>query len=315
LEYQNSYIICGAKRSGTTLLNRIFDSHPELMVFVDEAFFWEHVNRYDRDNQIDLFIDIFSSFGKELIFDSILDRALLPWVGGVFTQRASAVEISKKLEFDSKLFKDRLKILKESKNIQDIWTILGDSYSKASGYNSKNIKGTLIKSADYGQTILAAKKYLTQVKSVFILRNPFYAIDSLKKSRQMRKEKILHPINFAEVISDYLFFWNKRHEICEKGTLLILYEELVTNPVELCKKMSEHFGISFDQTLMNPSLAGEVWKGHSSFQYTNGIDQSVLERKIELLSANEIKLIEKHLSPILRKYDYSVDTQLPGRLS
>lgn len=307
-------IISGPKRSGTTLLNRMFDSHPELMVFHQEGYFWEHVYNYDIKNQMNLLLDIFTCPDRNEIFESILDRRLLPCANGVYDQRYTAVEISKELKFNLKKFKRGLEQLKGCKRIQDIWSAFVETYSKSYNYDLMTIKASLIKCADYGKTILAAQKYLPNVKSIFIIRNPFYAIESLKVSRQMRKEKSLHPINFAEVISDYLFFWCNRSDIFKPGTLLVYYEELVTNPRNVTKRMADHLEISFKDILLVPTLAKESWAGLSSFMVTSGIDPRVLDRKLEQLNEFEIEIIKKHLFPLLQKYRYDISSQLPDYL-
>ena len=93
-------IISGPKRSGTTLLNRLFDSHPNLLTFLDEAYFWEHVYDYDEKDQINLLITIFNSFDGHKIYESLSNRDLLPWINGLYTQRGTAVQFSKSIDFD-----------------------------------------------------------------------------------------------------------------------------------------------------------------------------------------------------------------------
>ena len=36
---EKTIVVTGPKRSGTTLLNRLFDNHPDLIDVIDESFF------------------------------------------------------------------------------------------------------------------------------------------------------------------------------------------------------------------------------------------------------------------------------------
>ncbi len=46
--FSKTIIATGPKRSGGTLITRLFDSQPGIMNFIDEAFFWEQVYNYQE---------------------------------------------------------------------------------------------------------------------------------------------------------------------------------------------------------------------------------------------------------------------------
>ena len=63
--------------------------------------------------------------------------------------------------------------------------------------------------------MLSTRKSLSNCHCVFIIRNPYSALDSLKRGREIRKEKILHPINLSQTLCHYNFFWNNKNDIID----------------------------------------------------------------------------------------------------
>jgi hypothetical protein len=190
--------------------------------------------------------------------------------------------------------------------------VLVDAYAEASGNDYSGADKVLIKTADYGMSILAGRRFLDRARFVFILRNPYYAIDSLKKSRLMRGCKVLNPFNFGEVLRDYAFFWKNHGEILADDTLLILYEALVMKPREVMESVAAHLGISFAENLLVPTLAGKSWSGLSSFQETRQIDAGVLQRPLQVLTQEEITLVRRHLANLMESYGYQPEKQIPA---
>ena len=145
------------------------------------------------------------------------------------------------------------------------------------------------------------------------MRNPYDALKSLKVQRNYDRSiftnngnKPLHPINFAQVINDYYFFWNNRSDILDKQTILVRFEDLVADPKKTMKAVADHVGIEFTDNLLKPTLLGDPSKHGSSFGHLNGIDTSVLHRDVKVLSEIEIEIIREHLKPIMEYFDYTV---------
>lgn len=305
--------INGPKRSGTTLLMRLMDSCPGVVDFVDEAFFWEHAYGYMRDGALDVFVDAFRMFDSEQVRAGIYDRAILPWVDGVFKQNATVCNMETRYDFDAERFAAGLSRLAGCTSIAQVWEALVLAYSGASSKTHSPGDPAVFKTADYGRTILSGRACLDDTRSVFIMRNPYYAIDSLKKSRSMRETKRLHPINFAEAIGDYLFLWRNFEDICGQDTLLITYEHLLLNPEQTLSGIAAHFGIAYSDSLLLPSLRGQQWLGGSSFDKRRNIDPSALDRPLKVLDAHEIEYIGKHLGGLIEHFGYRLDVQAPDR--
>ena len=304
-------IISGPKRSGTTLLNRLFDSQPGLIDMIDEAFFWEHAYRYEIAGRTEMFLDLFRSYDPLALTEGFIERDLLPWIEGRYRQAGSFREFEADLGFDTERFTDQLDALSGCVRVQDVWHVLVGAYAAASAGDYSGADKVLVKSADYGISILSGRRFLDCACFVFILRNPYYALDSLKKSRQIRCHKLLNPFNFGEALRDYTFFWDHRGEILGKDTILVTYENLVARPREVIKQVAALLEIPFTENLLVPTLAAKPWPGLSSFQETREIDGGILDRPIQVLSPQEIGLVRKHLADLVESYGYEPERQIP----
>ncbi len=308
-------IATGPKKSGGSLITRLFDSQPGIIHFIGEAYFWEHVYGYQEKSQESLLIDIFRHFDRNDLMASFIDRDILPYISGVY-RRCFPVKYEIDLNFRKDVFNDNLADLKKCNSISEIWNCLVKAYAKALPVDYSGCDIAYMFSGDRGRSILSAKASLENCRCIFFIRNPYYAIESLKKARMVsrdslierinRDKKGLHPINFAEVVSDYYFFWNKRSEIVDKRTILIRFEDLVTEPEKTMKAIAVHIGIEFTSNLLMPTLCGQPFKLGSSFNLLNGIDTSVINRKIKVLNDKEISFIGNHLRPILDYFDYKL---------
>jgi hypothetical protein len=296
-------VVSGPKRSGGTLLTRLFDSHPGIIDFIDEAFFWEHVYTYLVTGKESLFIDVFKNSGPKSLAESFIDRDLLPWINGTYRQIVPR-EFEMDLEFKKDVFLNILRELNICSSISEIWNCLVKAYAYASAVDYSGCRTAFMFGGDWGRSMLATKKTLKNCRCIFFMRNPYFALESLKKSRMTRGAKALHPINFAQVINHYFFVWNNRSEILDERTLLIRYEDLVGQPEETMRKVADHVGVEFTDNLLIPTLRGRNWGGDSSFEELKGIDKSVLRRNIKVLNQTEIDVISMHLKPILEYFDY-----------
>lgn len=305
-------IMSGPKRSGTTLINRLFDSQPGIIDMNDEAFFWEHAYKYNALGADSVFVDIFRTFTPEALRDGFIDRDLLPWVEGEYQQNAVAHEFKKAFDFDADAFLRRLADLKGCETVLAVWHILVDAYADAMGCDYTGCDAVFIKGADYGRSILGGQALLDDCKGITIIRNPYFAIDSLKKSRTMRGAKVLNPFNLGEVVQDYLFWWNNREAIFGADTFRLQYETLVDDPEPVMRGVADHIGIEFTDNLLTPTILGDPWGGLSSFAKTKGIDRSALERSLKVLDAEEIAFIGRSLGEVMDHFGYTPETQVPS---
>lgn len=176
---EKTIVVTGPKRSGTTLLNRLFDNHPQLIDVIDESFFWEHVYNHQIRGLESLFIDIFRKTAPKDLVEGLIDRELFASLDGVFSQ-ISNPPFSINIGFSKDIFAEYLNRLKYCSSISDIWYCLMEAYAEASNVDFSNRRIAFIREGDWGKSMLSTRKSLSNCYCVFIIRNPYSALDSLK---------------------------------------------------------------------------------------------------------------------------------------
>jgi hypothetical protein len=194
--------------------------------------------------------------------------------------------------------------------IADIWKLWVKAFCKGMFYDYDSLKTVIMKSPDYGKSALSGFKHIKNTKVIFLIRNPFYAIDSLKRSREMRGLK-LHVFELINVFRDYNLLLHtiqniKKDEKRRQDSCIIKYEDFLQNPQKTMRSVADFISIPFSEEFMRPTMNGKPWYGLSSFDVLNGISKKPLSRKIKTLHDWEIETIKSHLMPFFRYFNYSL---------
>ena len=306
-------IICGAKRSGTTLVERLLDNIESSFSFLDELHFFEYL--YDiGEKNLQAFIDIHKNADFHELIEAVKLRQIFVFFEEGYSQGPGTVNKQKvPVQFDMNLLLEELRRgfkVDKLNTIADIWNLWVKAFCKGMFYDYDSIKNVIMKSPDYGKSAIAGYKYLKNVKVIFIIRNPFHAIDSLKRSREMRGLK-LHAFELINVFRDYNLLLHtiqhiERNEKKRQNSFIIKYEDFLQNPKKKMRSLADFISIPFSQALMEPTMNGRPWYGLSSFDIMNGISKKPLSRKIKTLNDWEIDAIKSHLKAFFRYFNYSL---------
>ena len=306
--FDKTILVTGPKRAGKTLLLRLFDGEPDIMHYINEAFFWEHVFNCQQQKLEEMFIDMYRHFSPRSLYDAFVDREILPCLKGVYSQYnpPGSKEKFKILEtgFNLEVFIGRLTELKECETVSDIWNVLSHAYGDASPMDCSRRRTAFMMSGDSGKSIIATHKSLADCRSIFIVRDPYVAMDSLKTSRILRGVKILHPINFSRVLSYYRFIMQNKERILHPQCFRIKFEDLIAKPVETMQRVAKHCDISYSENLVTPTLLGKPWGTNSMFKDEKGIDVGAATRGLKALNPEEIKFISRQLADFIDYFGY-----------
>jgi len=302
-------IITGAKRSGATFFLNLLDSAPETFSFLRDGWFFEYLYDMDSEN-IKGFIDLQKQSGIEMLTEGMKKRGMLPFFEKGYSQGPGTVNKQHiSVHFDIKRLKSEFG--KRQKDIDgtvcSVWETWLRAYIAARGCDARKIKNVLFKCGDYAKSAVTALKHLKDVKVIIVIRDPRYAIDSLKRSRELRKEKDLHLFELFNTVNDYrLFLKNirKAQGINSGAVLVIKYEDIVREPARLMREVSYFLEIPFNEIMLRPTVNGKPWYGLSSFKKLNGISRFPKRRNIMALSRAEIEYINKKVSNFLRHFNY-----------
>jgi hypothetical protein len=94
-----------------------------------------------------------------------------------------------------------------------------------------------------------------------------------------------------------------------KNYHVLRYEDLVSNPRKTLEKVSTWLSIDFNESLLEPTLAGMPWLGNAMRGYEfSGVAKKSIGCYKEMLAKKETQYIEKVLCPYLVQLGYSTDT-------
>ena len=140
------------------------------------------------------------------------------------------------------------------------------------------------------------------LRIIFVVRDPRANYSSLKKWRSRTHGSMSVP-RFA-------FEWGESVERNERNgrvypVLTLRYEDLVHEPHWCMGNVCRFLGISFDQSLVSPSIGGQQFEGNSVFgEKFSSISTSPFDRWKQLLSYEEVSLLEDLLGPRMREFGY-----------
>lgn len=307
-----SVITTGAKRSGTTLMLYLFDSVPNTFNFLDESYFLEYIYDIGKD-RVPSFIELQKTADLDDLIKGTKIRYLFPFFDeGLNQNKGSVNEQSHGIGFDMKKLRRALEKRRRTLKgtVGSLWKMWQYSLMEAMGYDGKYTEAVFFKCPDYGRSAITALEYLRDPKIIIMLRNPLFAIDSLKRSRQLRNEKLVHLYELFNIINDYKFLERTIKEVTSdkknsKDVALIRYEDLVSEPEKEMRRLADFIGIDFNEIMLRPTIKGRDWGGWSAFTTFNGISSKTLNRKIATLSDWEVGYIKDELKTFMKRYGYN----------
>lgn len=296
------FVISGAPRSGTSLLYNLFDGHSEVAWLVDEGYLFEYL--YDLSPEgAQIFIDAMPADVKNLAA-GLRDRQVIPPLHEPYRQseeRGSVSRIELPTNWDERAFLAALAESAPEAGIPGVWSRL--VFSCLSGLKEAPKRYACLKAPDYGKSARAATELISDARAVVVIRDPLYALDSLKRSRELRGEKLL---SWPQLALNIHYFQQMLERIDEPRdrTIVVRYESLVADPEKTLRGITDWLGISFEECLLEPTMRGVPWPGISSFEPTTGIQTDPARRPIKALSEDEQALIRLHLGDFRRRFGY-----------
>jgi Sulfotransferase family len=295
-------IISGAPRSGTSLFYNLFDGHPDVSWLVDEGYLFKYLDDLGPEHAA-LFLKALPSNAEALVAGlrdkQILPPMHIPYVDNRTTGTVADVRVE--TPWDEQRF--RAALAKPRKpGFDGLWRYLAAAYLAGEGAAVRRY--VCMKSPDFAQSARAALSLIGTARAIVILRDPLHAIDSLKRSRELRGDKLLTWPLIAQSAADFLEM-SARLDAMDADRLMVLrYEELTGNPEATMRRVAHWLDIPYDATLIEPTMRGQRWPGISSFATTYGIETAPAERPIQALDADELAFLRDALAGYRAKYGF-----------
>ena len=319
-------------RSGGSLINRLFDSHKNVAAYPFELFLPMdksiHHSLEFRGQKVNIqnYPQILNTDAHEDIFGKILlnsDQAKClvgkHFNNGKLSAKTSGLDIDS--SFQHKKFLSELsESIGENRKIDEIYNSLHEAFF--SNWDDGAHSGTM----DYivyhsGNGLMAdIELYLAEFNDSYFIQSirdvrGYVASEKKKVFRQIiGRGRFGSKINwpdwmlkhyFGRCFESMLVNWMitvTRSYILKKrlGDRYIIYrhEDLIKNPKVVMKKISEKIGLSFDESLINPTIAGVGWKGNSMFGMQSGINPKLADIR-DVFNPLEQKLIDKYCGGVL----------------
>ena len=289
--------ICGHPKSGTTLLVSLLDSHPQMLVYPNETFFFRGFVPELRRRGL-----------KEKV--SLAQRYLLHFFERDIVDAESREKDASQRE---QVFVDYARTCQEMIELVDKNGIRhdGDLLSAAViAYARVHQKVT-------GKTIYWIEKtpynehFAETIYDWWPMAHCIHIVRDPRDNYLTYRRK--HPGLSAE---DFAIGWNSSLDAGIKNQtlygddryLLIRYEDLTTQPEKYLPKVISFLGIEDDQILWIPTSNGKPWEGNSQFgDKFHGISNKPVGRWEKELDAESVDIIESICGELMKREGYRLD--------
>lgn len=289
--------ICGHPKSGTTLLVSLLDSHPQMLVYPNETFFFRGFVPELRSRDL-----------QEKV--SLAQRYLLH-----FFNRENINEESAENDVSTRdqIFIDYAKTCQEMVDEVNKYGIRHDGdLLSAAVIAYASVHGKITEKTNYWIEKTPYNEHFA--RSIFDWWPEAHCIHIVRDPRDnFLTYRRKHPGLSAE---DFAIGWNSSLEAGIKNQasygedryLLIRYEDLTTQPEIYLPKVIAFLGIEDDQILWIPTSNGEPWEGNSQFgDKFHGISDKPVGRWKKELDDESVEIIESISGKLMKVESYKVD--------
>jgi hypothetical protein len=319
-------------RSGGSLINRLFDGHPDVAAYPFELFLPMdksiHHSLEFRGQKVNIqnFPKISKIDTQEDIFDKILlntdqDKCLIGkhFKNGKLSAKTSGLDIHGSFQYKNFL-SDLSESIGENRKIDEVYNSLHEAFFR--NWDDGAHSGTMDYVAYHSGNGLMAdiELYLSEFKDSYFIQpirdvRGYLASEKKKVFRQViGRGRLGSKINwpdwmlkhyFGRYFESMLVNWMitvTRSVILKKrlGDRYIIYrhEDLIRNPRIVMEKITQKIGMKFNDSLINPTVAGVDWRGNSMFGLQSGINPQLADIR-DVFNPLEQKLIDKYCGGVL----------------
>ena len=298
----SSIFITGLYRSGTTLVDKILQNHPENFIASQpiSSLYYEVKKQFLQS------INKASNLPLGNLFRSNTTIEFSSYLKKIVLNKDLIIQIIKEQTKTPKLENNFLKNLnfnKENGHFIDYFDLINLHLSKMLDENPKVIGSKEIFCEEYIPYFLS-----NGVKVILLIRDPRDIITSLNFGRGADFTGDIRPtlFNIRNWRKSAAFAINYRNH---KNLLCIKYEDLITDTEQILYNISQFLNIrEFNKSFLNEGIKdqyGRVWKGNSSHNVKNTIDQSSMHRYKTQLDEKTIDYIETVCYPEMNFFNYN----------
>ena len=295
---ENATFLGGHRKSGTTLLLNLFDSHPQLCVFPpDSGFFYGYYPPYDvpersPEEKLHRITEVmYANFRRDL-------EKLDAWHG--------------QFPYDQldQRFRDRM-----SDKTCSAHVLLREAICAFHDVTGRPPEGQVRRWVEKTTSteIYASEvfKWYPQARFIHVVRDPRDNFGSLKSGWSARYqhqndtiERLLQSMLDRGGLGMKLARLNAER-FGPQRYRVVRYEDLTTRPEPIMHELSAFLGIDYDDILLKPTYYGLPWKGNNfdglKFDKASNVN---VGRWRDRITEHEAKVIEFHFSESMAEWGY-----------
>lgn len=289
--------VCGHRKTGTTLLVALLDSHPELMTIpTDSGFFYAYYPVYEQGD--------YTIQEKKC---RIIERCL-----SEFGQFLENIEGNRGLNFSIKDMEREFDRLTESArgDTRELLLAMAMTYRHTSPLPIALQKRWVEKTTSTEIYAARIKRWFPEAKFIHIIRDPRDNYGSLKsgwekryKNFNDRIERLLQSHLERGLLGMNLARWNA--ERFGDDYLVMKFEDLTSDPEKEMQRVAGFLNISFDEILLKPSVWGLPWAGNNfEGKKFTGVSSVNANRWRERITPHEARVIEFYYENLMNFFGY-----------
>jgi len=320
--------ICGAPRSGTTLLSNLLDGHSNLMVLPNETHILKYLQAYKGEAGRSFFLRDYLFTEDVLLYTSpdYVEKTN-QYLTGVYGAKAAWRLPSINGETFAETYS---KFLKENGfSLETVYKAVAVSlFASCSIFNQSTPPEAFVEKRPLDNEISAVtlKEHFPRAKFVHILRDPRTRYVSAKKRRigKVLGFKYCPRLNgkdfargHAEISMMSFALAERNKSLLGDDCLIIKYEDLTSQPEKTMKMVAAFLSLPWEDILLSQTRLGEQISSASSFKTVlKGItatNTARLKTYNSLTSALERKVVNLYNQDLVEQFGYSLDSVKPLR--
>jgi protein-tyrosine sulfotransferase len=320
---KNFAFICGAARSGTTLLSNLLNGHPETYVLPVASHVLVYWNYHRQNNSLERFFtrDYLNADEIQFLTNKVTRKEQENYVA----QQYGVEDYFKWNYIEQKTFIDRYKgsLSETGVTLSGVYNALFKGAMPAEEYEDGN--KLLIERRPLHNEICAVllHREFPNAKFVHIIRDPRTRYISAKMRRVCRRlgfspkqvpsmcgENFPTAFSASSMVSLELAKLNKM--IIGDNYYIFHFEDLIKSPETTMKEIARHLGIKFSETLLQQTSGEKKQVGFSSMDKPIGSGpKDISDQRLELFFKNtrhsERKILSLLTWEIANYFNYDVD--------
>ncbi len=300
LNGEHGILIGGHRKSGTTLLVSLLDSHPELCTYPGDSGFFYYSHPYSEMNNHD------GSQCIEQVIKTCIETALATQLKSLGPGNADLINIHDMIHSFRNMLSPNDALQPWKRLIA-----LNKAFAHANISKQTYFKSWIHKSTYTEMYADMLFDWQPNFHLIHVVRDPRDNYAAIKAGWQKHYSRFTESVNM--LLQSVLDRCLLSHRLALIGPelygsnryLVIRHEDLTNSPKQILEKICDFIGISFHKCLLQPTILGYPWKGnnHDKIEF-NGISTINNGRWQERIDEEEACILEFYFKDTMDKLGY-----------